>query len=211
VSVVLNRAKVPLRRPQRTRPSRPLGERKREPGAGLRGGAVHCEQLRWFAEPDERSEGSGSTGGAKGTSAGRILVVDDEEAIRLVCRLNLQTAGFDTLEAGDGPTALALARAERPDLILLDIMLPEIDGWAVAEELAADPETSKIPILFLTARSERTDMSRGHELGGVGYVTKPFDPVALTDTVALVLERARRGELEAMRREWEEALRRQTF
>ncbi len=171
---------------------------------------MQCEQLRWFAEPDERSEASGSAGGAKGTSSGRILVVDDEKSIRLICRLNLQTAGFDTLEAGDGATALELARAERPDLVLLDIMLPEVDGWAVAEELAADPRTREIPILFLTARSEPTDMSRGHELGGVGYVTKPFDPVALTDTVSEVLERARRGELEAMRREWEEALRRQT-
>jgi DNA-binding response OmpR family regulator len=171
---------------------------------------VQCEQLHWFAEPDERSEAAGSAGAAKGTSSGRILVVDDEKSIRLICRLNLQTVGFDTLEAGDGATALELARAERPDLVLLDIMLPEVDGWAVAEELAADPRTREIPILFLTARSEPTDMSRGHELGGVGYVTKPFDPVALTDTVSEVLERARRGELEAMRREWEEALRRQT-
>jgi DNA-binding response OmpR family regulator len=172
---------------------------------------VRCEQLRWFAEPNEGPHGAGSSSGAKRTNGGRILVVDDEKAIRLVCRLNLQTAGFETLEAGDGTTALALARAERPDLILLDIMLPGVDGWTVAEELAADPETRKIPILFLTARSGRTDMSRGHELGGIGYITKPFDPIALTDTVTKVLEGARRGELEAMRREWEEALRRQTF
>ena len=66
-----------------------------------------------------------------------------------MCRLNLQTAGFDTLEAEDGAAALALARAERPDLILLDIMLPEVDGWRVAEELAQKPETQEIPILFL--------------------------------------------------------------
>lgn len=171
---------------------------------------MHCEQLCWFAEPNERFEASGSTGGARSTSSGRILVVDDEKSIRLICRLNLQTAGFDTLEAGDGVTALELARAERPDLVLLDVMLPEVDGWAVAEQLAADPKTREILILFLTARSELTDMSHGHEVGGIGYVTKPFDPVALTDTVAEVLQRARRGELEAMRREWEEALRRQT-
>jgi DNA-binding response OmpR family regulator len=170
---------------------------------------VRCEQLRWFAEPEERSEAAGSAGRARSTNSGRILVVDDENAIRLICRLNLQTAGFDTLEAGDGATALELARAEHPDLVLLDVMLPEVDGWAVAEEMAADPDTREIPILFLTARSERTDISRGHELGGVGYVTKPFDPVALTETVSKVLERTRRGELESMRREWEEALRRQ--
>lgn len=170
---------------------------------------VNCERLRWFAEPEQRSEGSGSSGRAKSTSSGRILVVDDEKAIRLICRLNLETAGFETLEAGDGATALRLARTEHPDLVLLDIMLPLLDGWAVAEELAADPETREIPILFLTARSERKDISRGHALGGVGYVTKPFDPISVTETVTKVVERARRGELEAMRREWEEALRRQ--
>lgn len=210
MSDVLNRELVPLRRPQRTRPSRPLGERRREPRSRVHERGVHCEQLRWFVEPEEGSEASGSAGGAKSSSSGRILVVDDEKAIRLICRLNLQTAGFDTLEAGDGVTALELARAERPDLVLLDIMLPGVDGWAVAEELAADPKTREIPILFLTARSERKDISRGHELGGVGYVMKPFDPVALTETVSKVLERARRGELEAMRHEWAEALRRQT-
>jgi DNA-binding response OmpR family regulator len=123
-----------------------------------------------------------------------------------VCRLNLQTAGFDTLEAEDGAAALALARAERPDLILLDIMLPEVDGWRVAEELAAKPETQEIPILFLSARSDRADESRGHALGGVGYITKPFDPIELSDTVSRALERSRRGEREQMRREWARSL-----
>jgi DNA-binding response OmpR family regulator len=153
----------------------------------------------------------GSASAATSTSAGCVLIVDDEDAIRLVCRLNLQTAGFETLEAADGRTALTLARTERPDLVLLDVMLPEVDGWAVAEQLTADPDTRKIPILFLTARSERTDMSHGHELGATGYITKPFDPIALTDTVTSMIDRARRGELDAMRREWEEALRRETF
>jgi DNA-binding response OmpR family regulator len=123
-----------------------------------------------------------------------------------VCRLNLQTAGFDTLEAEDGAAALALARAERPDLILLDIMLPEVDGWRVAEELAAKPETQEIPILFLSARSDRADESRGHALGGVGYITKPFDPLALAETVRTALERSRRGEREQMRAEWARTL-----
>jgi DNA-binding response OmpR family regulator len=132
--------------------------------------------------------------------------VDDEIAIRLICRLNLRSAGFDTLEASDGASAIALARAERPDLILLDIMLPEIDGWKVAEELAANDETREIPILFLSARSDGADQLRGHETGGVGYITKPFDPLAMTDTVRTVLERARRGERDAMRREWQSSI-----
>lgn len=208
---MLNRARVPVRRPQRARASQALGERRREPSVSAQRGGAHSDQLRWFAESEERAEASGASGLPSGTSIGRVLIVDDENAIRLVCRLNLETAGFETLEAGDGASALELVRAERPDLILLDIMLPDVDGWAIAEALASDPATREIPILFLTARSERADISRGHELGGVGYVTKPFEPLALTETVTTMIERARRGELDAMRREWEQALRRQTF
>ena len=132
--------------------------------------------------------------------------MDDESAIRLVCRLNLDSAGFQTLEAADGETALELARSEQPDLILLDIMLPGIDGWGVAEELAASPETREIPILFLSARSDRADEERGHEVGGLGYITKPFDPEELIDRVRDVLERTRRGERQAVRNEWKERL-----
>jgi two-component system alkaline phosphatase synthesis response regulator PhoP len=135
-----------------------------------------------------------------------VLIVDDEEAIRLVCRVNLRSAGFDTLEASDGEAALALARAERPDLILLDIMLPAVDGWRVAAELGASEETREIPIVFLSARAELADAQRAHELGGVGYITKPFDAAALPDVVAHTIDRLRRGEREAVRREWLEHL-----
>ena len=103
------------------------------------------------------------------------------------------------------PSAIALARAERPDLILLDIMLPELDGWHVAEELAADDETREIPILFLPPAPERGP-GRGHGTGGVGYITKPFDPLVMTNTVRDALMRVRRGEREAMRREWQRTL-----
>lgn len=135
-----------------------------------------------------------------------MLIVDDEQAIRLICRVNLRSAGFDTLEASDGEAALALARAERPDLILLDIMLPAVDGWRVAEELGASEDTREIPIVFLSARSEPADEHRGHELGGVGYITKPFDAAALPDVVAHTIDRLRRGERDAVRREWLEDL-----
>ena len=83
-------------------------------------------------------------------------------------------------------------------------MLPGIDGWRVAEELAASPETRDIPILFLSARSDRSDEERGHEVGGLGYITKPFDPEELIDRIREVLERTTRGEREALRREWRE-------
>jgi DNA-binding response OmpR family regulator len=85
-------------------------------------------------------------------------------------------------------------------------MLPGIDGWGVAEELAASPETRDIPILFLSARSDRADEARGHEAGGLGYITKPFDPEELIERVQEVLERSGRGERDALRREWEERL-----
>jgi DNA-binding response OmpR family regulator len=131
-----------------------------------------------------------------------VLVVDDEASIRLICRVNLGTLGFETLEAADGQGALALARAEKPDLILLDIMLPDVEGWRVAEELAASPETRDIPVLFITARAHPADELRGHGAGGIGHITKPFDPAELAETVRTIVERVRRGERQAMRDEW---------
>ncbi len=130
-----------------------------------------------------------------------VLVIDDEAPIRLLCRVNLEAAGMEVLEAGDGPTGLGAARAERPDVILLDVMMPGMDGWQVLEELLEDPRTKEIPIIFLTARAELRDRTRGLELGGVEYVTKPFNPVELAPLVQDLLERVARGEREQLRRE----------
>jgi CheY-like chemotaxis protein len=143
---------------------------------------------------------------SRATTEGRILIVDDETSIRLVCRVNLASAGFETLEAPDGETALSLALAERPDLILLDIMLPGQDGWEVARKLADMPETREIPIVFLTARSTADDQTRALAAGGVGYIAKPFDPNELPQRMRNVLERIRRGERESLRREWQQSL-----
>lgn len=129
-----------------------------------------------------------------------MLVVDDERSIRLLCRVNLAASGMEVLEASNGHEALELARKERPDLVLLDVMMPELDGWSVARELAADEETREIPIIFLTARAERADRRLGEQLGGVGYVVKPFDPVSIGDFVENVLTRLERGEREQLRR-----------
>jgi DNA-binding response OmpR family regulator len=129
----------------------------------------------------------------------RVLVVDDEAPIRLLCRVNLEAEGMDVLEAADGPSGLDLARAERPDAVLLDVMMPGLDGWTVAERLLEDDETSEIPILFLTARADLRDRARGMDLGGLGYVTKPFNPVELASLVREVVGAVERGERERVR------------
>jgi DNA-binding response OmpR family regulator len=133
--------------------------------------------------------------------ATRVLVIDDEAPIRLLCRVNLEAEGMDVLEAADGPSGLETARAETPDVVLLDVMMPGLDGWRVAEELLDDPRTESIPIVFLTARAELRDRARGIDLGGVDYVTKPFNPVELAPLVRALLERVARGERDDLRRE----------
>jgi DNA-binding response OmpR family regulator len=131
----------------------------------------------------------------------RVLVIDDEAPIRLLCRVNLEAAGMEVLEAEDGPSGLAAARAENPDVILLDVMMPGMDGWQVLERLLDDEKTQDIPIIFLTARAELRDQARGLELGSVDYVTKPFNPVHLAPLVESLVERVSRGEGEDFRRE----------
>ncbi|MFL5953544.1 MAG: response regulator [Gaiellaceae bacterium] len=131
----------------------------------------------------------------------RVLVIDDEAPIRLLCRVNLEAEKMEVLEAADGPSGLETARAEIPDVILLDVMMPGLDGWRVAEELLDDQRTEGIPIVFLTARAELRDRARGIDLGGVDYVTKPFNPVELAPLVRDLLTRVERGERDALRRE----------
>ena len=130
----------------------------------------------------------------------RVLVVDDEAPIRLLCRVNLEAEGMEVLEAADGPSGLEAARTQRPDVILLDVMMPGLDGWRVAEELLDDAETSSIPIVFLTARAELRDRARGLDLGGLDYVTKPFNPLELAPLIRDVIARVEGGEREELRR-----------
>ena len=99
---------------------------------------------------------------------GRVLVVDDEPDVLLLCRLNLQQRGHELLEAADGSTALALARDRHPDVIVLDLMLPGISGYDVLEALQRDEVTTDIPVLVLTAKSLRADRERSHGLGRFG-------------------------------------------
>jgi CheY-like chemotaxis protein len=132
-----------------------------------------------------------------------VLVVDDEAPIRTICRVNLEASGLCVLEAASGDQALELAQAERPALVLLDVMMPLLDGWAVAERLAAGPATREIPVVFLSARATPEDRREAQRLGAVGYIVKPFDPLQLGETVERLLDRLRKGEgeRERLRRE----------
>jgi DNA-binding response OmpR family regulator len=130
-----------------------------------------------------------------------VLVIDDEAPIRLLCRVNLEAEGMTVLEAADGPTGLEMARENTPDVVLLDVMMPGLDGWRVAEQLLQDDRTSEIPIIFLTARAEFRDRARGLDIGGIDYVTKPFNPLELAPLVRDLLERIERGERDELRGE----------
>jgi two-component system, OmpR family, alkaline phosphatase synthesis response regulator PhoP len=119
-----------------------------------------------------------------------ILVVDDEPGIVQIARDYLDRAGFRVITAGDGPSAMRLARAERPSLMVLDLMLPGVDGLDVTRTLRQDPATRKLPIIMLTARVEEADRLIGLELGADDYITKPFSPRELVARVRAVLRRS---------------------
>ena len=131
----------------------------------------------------------------------KVLVIDDEAAIRLLCRVNLEAEGMAVVEASDGRTGLALARTEQPDAVLLDVMMPGVDGWRVAEELLSEHITRDIPIIFLTARAEFRDRARGLDIGGIDYITKPFNPIELASLVQGLVDRLEAGERDELRRE----------
>ena len=131
----------------------------------------------------------------------KVLVIDDEAPIRLLCRVNLEAEGMEVLEAEDGPSGIEAAREQMPDAILLDVMMPGLDGWQVAEQLLEDERTRSIPIVFLTARAEFRDRARGLDLGGIDYVTKPFNPLELAPLVEDMLKRVERGERDELRGE----------
>jgi DNA-binding response OmpR family regulator len=112
----------------------------------------------------------------------RVLVVDDEAIIRQLIVINLELEGFEVHTAADGVEALAKARELRPDVITLDVMMPNLDGWATAQQLRADPETRDVRIVFISARGRAADVSRGLQLGAA-YLTKPFDPDEVVEAV----------------------------
>jgi len=166
---------------------------------------AHLASGTWRSRVRHRPDpGGGAGGGRKPEESPLVLLVDDERAIRTICRVNLEGDGIAVVEAQDGAEALEQVRREEPSLVLLDVMMPQIDGWSVAAQLAAEEETRDIPVVFLSARAAEEDRLRAQQLGAVGYVVKPFDPIELAGKVRDVLERVAGGEREQLNRELSE-------
>lgn len=123
---------------------------------------------------------------------GKILIVEDEANIRQLVRYNLEKEGFQIIEAVDGLQGVKLAKIEKPDLVLLDLMLPEMDGLEVCRNIKGNTGTSSLPIIMLTAKSEEIDKVIGLELGADDYMTKPFSPRELVARVKAVLRRSQK-------------------
>lgn len=165
-------------------------------------GPAHLARGSWRSRVRHRPEPGGGVGGGRAEETiAPVLLVDDEPSIRTICRVNLEGDGLAVVEAKDGDEALEEVRRRRPSLVLLDVMMPGVDGWGVAEQLAADAETRDIPVVFLSARAAPEDRLRAQQLGAVGYVVKPFDPLHLAGIVRGVLERIAGGERDQLNRE----------
>ena len=118
-----------------------------------------------------------------------VLVVDDDPVILKLLEVNFEMEGFEVVRAADGAEGLERARAVHPDIVILDVMMPRMTGYEVAKALREDDGTAHIPIIFVTARAQSTDVERGLELGVDDYVTKPFDPLDLIARVNTLLAR----------------------
>ncbi|MGA7884124.1 MAG: response regulator [Acidobacteriaceae bacterium] len=118
----------------------------------------------------------------------RVLIIDDEEDIREVAALSLETvAGWEVLMAGSGAAGIARAEEQQPDAILLDVMMPGMDGPTTFRELRANPKTAQIPVILLTAKVQSADQKRFSDLGVAGVMFKPFDPLTLAGDIANAL------------------------
>jgi len=119
----------------------------------------------------------------------KILVVDDERDLVEIMTFRLKSAGYDVLSAYDGQEALEKARRDKPDLIILDLMLPKIDGYKVCGMLKFDARFKKIPIILFTARAQEVDKKTGEDMGADAYITKPFEPAAFLAKIEELLKR----------------------
>ena len=118
--------------------------------------------------------------------APRVLLIDDDSAIRTLCSVNLRALGIEVIEAEDGARGLELVRRMRPDLVLLDVSMPGLDGFEVGELVRRHRKTRHIPLMFLSGEAEND--TRARELGAIACLAKPFDPVALSSLIASTLQ-----------------------
>ena len=122
------------------------------------------------------------------TEGKRILICDDDPAILRVLEVNLEVEGYDVLLAHHGEEAYEVALAEHPDLIILDIMMPRLDGYQTCAKLKENDAVKDIPVVFLSAKAQQSDIDRGKAFGVADYLTKPFDPMDLLDVVERLLD-----------------------
>lgn len=118
----------------------------------------------------------------------RVMVVDDEPDIRRLVCFSLSRHGFETIEACDGFSAVTMAHQEHPDLILMDVMMPVLNGFEAVQKLKADPDTADIPVVMLSAKSQQYEQDAGLELGAARYICKPFTPAELVEQVTSFIE-----------------------
>ncbi|MDD5691278.1 MAG: response regulator [Candidatus Omnitrophica bacterium] len=119
----------------------------------------------------------------------RVLIIDDETDLMEMVSLRLEANGYQVIFASDGQEGLDKARTEKPDLIILDLMLPKIEGYKVCRMLKFDEKYKHIPVILFTARAEEPDVKLGKEVGADAYITKPFEPDILLDKVAQLLKK----------------------
>jgi len=143
--------------------------------------------------PPRLSVVAGGRAARGAATAPSVLLVEDDEAMRFLCTFNLEAAGFRVAGAETGRAGLERAQVERFDLILLDVMLPDVGGFVIAEQLHSQDSTRGVPIVFVSARTSAADLARGRAVGAIDYVTKPFDPVELASRLREDLEELGRG------------------
>jgi CheY-like chemotaxis protein len=160
-------------------------------GAQTRPGGIAIGPEPGYQE--RTSGGTGAIGGHQRGEAdnlaqvthglGRVLVVDDDEVIRQLIAVNLTLEGFEVVTAVDGQDCLDKVTEADPDVITLDVMMPQLDGWVTATQLRRNPETADIKVVLITARAQQDDRSRGRQIGVDAYLTKPFDPAEMIRVV----------------------------
>ena len=136
-----------------------------------------------------RRRGRETAGGPAPQRLGKVLLLEDEQDVAALIRYNLVKEGYDVLVSGNGAEALRLAREHRPDVVLLDIMVPQLNGWEVCRRLKQDPDLASIPVIMVSGRVDEGDKVLGFELGADDYVTKPFSPRELLARIRAVLRR----------------------